>query len=92
MSGFGRLISIISVGIPNYTYLFYLVILAASDIVVLNPVLHLFGWRFQPATLQMELGVEEVIVIVPPKDRLILGDQKLSELSGYGMYLLCENG
>ena len=71
-------------------YLFYILIVAMSDIVVLNPILHFFGWRFRGAILEFDEGTEEVVVITKPKSHLPLGEVQLKELSDFGMYLLNE--
>ncbi len=71
-------------------YLFYILIVAMSDIVVLNPILHMFGWRFRGAVLEFEEGTEDVVIITRPRAHLSLGEAYLKKLSDFGMYLLHE--
>jgi hypothetical protein len=69
-------------------YIFYMAMIAITDVVVLNPFLHFLGWRFQPATLELEMGTEEIVVITPPKSQLKVGYADLSKLTDFGIYLL----
>lgn len=85
--GLGTNTEIFALGI---FYLFYIAMVSMSDIVVLNPILHLMGWRFRGAVLKLDDGTEEVIVITKPNARLVLGESTLKELSDFGMYLLHE--
>lgn len=71
-------------------YVFYILVVSMSDVVVLNPILHLFGWRFRGANIQYDHGTEEVMIVSPPNKALVLGNPVLVKLSNFGMYLLDE--
>ncbi len=69
-------------------YIFYIFMLGFSDVVVLNPILHVFGWRYKSAVLEHEDGTEEVVVLSPPHAQLVLGNLVLNRLANFGIYLL----
>lgn len=71
-------------------YVFYILIVAFSDVVILNPLFRLLGYQFLVGKLEFSGGTEEVLVVVPPNLQLTLGEADLMKLADFGVYLLDE--
>ena len=72
-------------------YLFYAIALSLSDVVVLNPLLVMLGWRFQSVTIKSGKGTEEVVLVSKASTAVVPGERTLICLSTFGLYLVGED-